>query len=641
MFAALLPAAGAMAADYYVSVNGNGSKDGSSWGNALPFATFYSNVNSYANGDTFYFAGGTYYATSKTPTAITNGYTFIGGFATTLTGTEHTTPTYPSATPTIFSGDVNKNGEQDAEDASRFLALKTNTKKGGDTQKPFVIQGIEFTNCYDATSTPTHGALQLNNCYDVTIKNCRFYNNNTKKSGYGGMAFTAYRSTSFVQDCEFTNNSAVQRGGAVYVWVDGIDYSKGYTVFERCLFSGNKVSDETKPLGSAIFYSHGPALWLVNCTITGNDAPSGGAVYVNGADKSWRRETYVIGSTIAGNTGGNQIHMSQGARLFMANSYIVGNEDDGTTAKAAIAITGSAESTEFSIVSKGYNIIGGYANQVENATNVPSWDTTDSQTSTNLYSTVFGTNTLSNGVIKPIVTTTGYEGSALSTAVSDAGWDATTARVDVTVDQKGTTRGSSVTAGAYAETLAPVAFKEGFTYTTFSSERALDFTNNANLKAYVASTVSDGVVSFTQVEKIHANTGVLVARTDGNTAEGSFNVAVTDETVDAPATNYLTAVTSETTVTSGYVYGKGIDGYAFYKIGSDGYTIPAGKAYLNYTGSSSAKALRMNFGETTGITTVNVNPTTNTKVYNLAGQAISKANAKGIYIINGKKYIKK
>ena len=334
--------------------------------------------------------------------------------------------------------------------------------------------------------------------------------------------------------------------------------------------------------------------------------------------------------------------MSQGAHLYLANSYIVGNTDDGTTTNTAIAITGSTESSKFEIVSKGYNIIGGYANQVDGATK-PSWDNTDSQASTNLYSTVFGTNTLSNGVIKPIVTTTGYEGSALSTAVSGAGWDATTARVDVTVDQKGVKRGTNVTAGAYAVAIGSVSvpFKDGFTYTTYSCMRALDFTSSTNLKAYVASAVSDGTVSFTQVDKVPANTGVLIARTDGNTTAGSFNVAVTDEEVDAPAPNYLTAVTAETTVTSGYVYGKGIDGYAFYKIGSAGYTIPAGKAYLNYTGSSSAKALRMNFGETTGITTVNVNPTTNTKVYNLAGQAVSKANAKGIYIINGKKYIKK
>lgn len=446
LFAAMLPAAGAMASDYYVSVNGNGTKDGSSWDNALRFATFCAHVNNYTNGDTFYFAGGTYYATSKTPTAITNGYTFIGGFDPALTGTEHATPAYPSSTPTVFSGDVNQNGKQDAEDASRFLALKTDTKKGGDKQKPFVIQGIEFTSCFDSTSTKTHGAVQLNNCYDVTIKNCRFYNNNTPISGYGGMAFTSYRSTAFVQDCEFTDNAAVQRGGAVYVWGDGTDYTKGYTVFERCLFSGNKVTDESKPLGSAIFYSHSPALWLVNCTITGNDAPSGGAVFVNGADKSWRREAYVIGCTIAG----NQINMSQGARLFLADSYIVGNEDDGTTAKAAIAVTGTSESTEFSIVSKGCNIIGGYANQVAQAAYVPSWDATDQQGSGNLYSTVFGTNGLTDGVITPVVKTLGYEGSALKTAVTDAGWDAETARVDLTVDQKGVTRGAGATAGAYA-----------------------------------------------------------------------------------------------------------------------------------------------------------------------------------------------
>ena len=643
MFAALLPAAGAMAADYYVSVNGNGSKDGSSWDNALPFATFYANVNKYTNGDTFYFAGGTYYATSKTPTAITNGYTFIGGFDPALTGTEHTTPTYPSATPTIFSGDVNKNGLLDAEDAKCCMHVNTVTAKSSTPLKPVVIQGIDFTGCYDATQDgKTHGGLFVDNSYDVTLKNCRFYGNKcVSPDQHGGMALTAFRSTVFVQDCEFTDNTAYQRGGAVYVYSDKA--SKGLTVFERCLFSGNKVTAESSPLGSAVNYRHGPGLWLVNCTVTNNTAQSGGAIYVNGADDTYSRDTYVIGSTIAGNTGGNQINMSQGAHLFIADSYVVGSEDDGTIDKAAIAITGDKESDKFSIVSKGHNIIGGYANQVAKAAYVPSWDTTDRQGSDNLYSTVFGTNSLSDGVITPIVKTLGYEGIALKTAVTDAGWDVETARVDVTVDQKSVMRGANVTAGACAVTVESVSvpFNDGFTYTTYSSTSALDFTSSTNLKAYVASAVSDGTVSFTQVDVVPANTGILVERTDGNTTAGTYDVAVTDETVDAPATNYLTAVTSETTVTSGYVYGKGIDGYAFYKIGSDGYTIPAGKAYLNYTGSSSAKALRMNFGETTGITTVNVNSMTNAKVYNLAGQAVSKANAKGIYIINGKKYIKK
>ncbi len=645
LFAAMLPAMGAMATDHYVSVNGSGTLDGSSWDNALSFATFCDNVNSYENGDTFYFAGGTYYATLKTPTAITKGYTFVGGFNPALTGTEHATPAYPSSTPTIFSGDVNKNGLLDAADAKYCMYVITTTAKTSPTLKPFVIQGIDFTGCYDAEEkSKTHGGLFVENSYDVTLKNCRFYGNKcVSPDEYGGMALTAYRSTVFVQDCEFTNNTAYQRGGAVYVHSNAS--TKGLTVFERCLFSGNKVTAESSPLGSAVNYTHGPGLWLVNCTVTNNTAQSGGAIYVNGADDTYSRDTYVIGSTIAGNTGGNQINMSQGARLFIADSYVVGSEDDGSIDKAAIAITGDKESDKFSIVSKGRNIIGGYANQVADAVHVPSWDKTDRQGSDNLYSTVFGTNSLTNGVITPVVKTLGYEGTALKTAVTDAGWDVKTARVDVTVDQKSVMRGANVTAGAYAVTVGSVSvpFNDGFTYTTYSSTSALDFTSSTNLKAYVASAVSDGTVSFIQVDVVPANTGILVERTDGNTTAGTYDVAVTDETVDAPATNYLNAVTSTTTVTSGYVYGNGTEGIAFYRIGDSGYTIPAGKAYLSASASesASAKALRLEFGQATGIAEVSVNRQGCTTVYNLAGQAFSKAGAKGIYIINGKKYIKK
>ena len=444
MMSLLMPALG-FSAEYHVSVNGAGAKDDSSWENAIDFASFYAKVNDYTNGDTFYFSGGTYYAVSPTPTAITNGYTFIGGFAPTSTGTDHATPTYPSATPTIFSGDCNRNGVPDEADASRFLALKTDTK---DSSKPFVIQGIEFMGAYDATSTKTHGALQLNNCGDVTVKQCRFYNNTTDAAGYGGMAITSYRSSLYLLDSEITHNSAVQRGGAIYVHVDGTTYTKGYTVIERCLIADNKVTDASLPLGSAICYTHGPALWIVNSTITGNESASGGAVFINGADTNWKRVLNIVGSTIAGNIGGNQIASTQGAVMHIANSYIVGHEDDGTTAKAAIAVTGATESNLFELTSKGYNIIGGYANALTNATLVPTWDATDSQNENNIYSTVFGTNILTDGVISPVVKTAGATGSALVSAM--AKYDLATARANLTVDQLGTARETGMTAGAYA-----------------------------------------------------------------------------------------------------------------------------------------------------------------------------------------------
>ena len=72
--------------------------------------------------------------------------------------------------------------------------------------------------------------------------------------------------------------------------------------------------------------------------------------------------------------------MTQGARLHLVNSYIVGSEDNGSLANTAIAITGSSENTDyFEITSLGNNLIGGYANQVENATAIPTWSTTDKQ----------------------------------------------------------------------------------------------------------------------------------------------------------------------------------------------------------------------------------------------------------------------
>lgn len=276
LVAALLPAAGAMASDHYVRFKGSGTMDGSSWDNALPFADFCTKVNTYANGDTFYFAGGTYYATSAAPAKVTNGYTLIGGFSPSLTGTEHTIPAYPSSTPTIFSGDVNQNDTLDAEDAKYCLYVNTSTAKTSAPLKPFVIQGIDFTGCYDATKdSRSHGGLYVDNSYDVTLKNCRFYGNKcVSPDQYGGMALTANRSTVFVQDCQFTDNTAYQRGGAVYVYSN--TGSKGLTVFERCLFSGNSVTADSTSLGSAINYTHGPGLWLVNCTVANNTAKSGG-----------------------------------------------------------------------------------------------------------------------------------------------------------------------------------------------------------------------------------------------------------------------------------------------------------------------------------------------------------------------------
>ena len=440
------------ATDYYVSPTGAGAKDGTSWADAIDFDTWYAKMGfgegcAYADGDVFHLEGGHYYVPAAIK-RIGNAYTIIGGYD----PATHAAPAYPASgsAATVIDGDRDRDGAPGPADAERCFSVQTGTKAESEHQKPVRIIGIDFVNMHDAKGTKTHGAVQVNNSYDVTIANCRFAGNTTDYST-GGMAITNHRSTIFVTDCEFTANSAGNRGGAVFVSSD--DKSKGLTVIERCSFVGNRLTsdgaDGRMLLGSAICYTNGPGLWIVNSTVAGNEALSGGAVYVTGADATWKRQATIVSSTIAGNRGGCQLSMTQGACLRLANSYVVGHADDGTVQGAAIAVTGPEERPEFfSVVSAGHNVIGAYANEVAGATAVPSWHATDSQGQANVYPAVFGDSGVEGGVVRPVAAVAGADAQALSADL--AGWGPEAVRVDLSVDQLGNPRLPGTTGGACA-----------------------------------------------------------------------------------------------------------------------------------------------------------------------------------------------
>lgn len=438
LIAALMAApAASFATDYYVNPTGGGKNDGSSWENAMSFEAFCEKVTA---GDTesnvYYFAGGKYVFTEPLK-ILKKGCTLIGGFATNLTGTSHETPTYPSATPTVFTGDVSSDGVASEGDAECLLSFKTDTKNGDESMK-VVLKGIELTCAYSQSSpgdnATARGALHLDNCGYVEVDNCRFYGNvgedptgeNAKQAG--GMAFTSHRSLSVFNDCEFTDNKATSRGGAIKLTSDKKE--KGKTTFNRCLIARNTIKND---LGSAICMQHGAYLQIVNSTVTGNAGPDGeAAIYATGTDDSHLRYVYIVNSTVAGNGDGPQIEMTSDANLFVANSIIVSN---GDTPALSVATTKTS-------VSGGMNVVG------SNAGGVLTWGDTDDAQAGNNYAAVFGENVLGdNGVIEPLATTGKYKAAALAEAIADWGIEA-----DVTVDQTGKTRAESSTPGAYAKT---------------------------------------------------------------------------------------------------------------------------------------------------------------------------------------------
>lgn len=152
----------------------------------------------------------------------------------------------------------------------------------------------------------------------------------------------------------------------------------------------------------------------------------------------------------------------------------------------------------------------------------------------------------------------------------------------------------------------------------------LDF-EGSDLKAYVATAVSETTITLAEVTKVAAGEAIVVKGE-------SCNVNVIAE-ADAPATNLFKA--GAYTVEAGdNIFALSKNDGKFHKV-AEGVTIPEGKAYIALPATES-KAISLNFdGDVTGIKTTTA-AKQNTNAYNLFGQKVS-ANAKGIVIINGKK----
>ena len=216
-----------------------------------------------------------------------------------------------------------------------------------------------------------------------------------------------------------------------------------------------------------------------------------------------------------------------------------------------------------------------------------------------------------------------------------------------------------------AQTLKFIAkTSEGY-YATFSSDK-VTFIKAKNVIPHVV-TVANGKVDMksdmfksekTTIESaevegyyIPANTGILLY----SDAENVDYYTVENKTVDALAegTNMLKpapATTSVFTAETGYKYYKlAYDdfkkqtGLGFYWGADNGgaFKVKAGTAYLAVPVSdATAKGFAFN-GEATGIEGVNANVENAKAIYNLNGQRVASMAKPGLYIVNGKKVVRK
>jgi predicted outer membrane repeat protein len=412
--------------------------DGSSWNKALPYSQLLKQVKTFDKGVTVCLAGGKYYPIEKL--RISNAINLIGGFDPDLRDTTDVIPIYPSRTPTVISGDKDRDGQFSTGDLPTLISV--DMSKATSNAYPVCIKGLDLTGAYSSVEKyDSLGAIYFYDTQAGKVSNCYIYNN--KSESYGGIALRAAASNIHVTDCDFHDNHADSRGGAIRL--SSNNKSKGLSTIERSSLWNNGVNTN---VGAAICVQHGLALYIINTSITGNTSASGGAIYANGADDNYARALYLVNSTIAGN-GGNQIQMTQsnnGAQLHMANSIIVGNEDRGDEASSAIVITGNAKKENGEITSGGFNIIGTLLVADANAA-APQWNEADSINETNTLSTIFDGSVRDRGLFTPKTTTTaGGYGESLGDNIST--WNLPDA--NLSVDIQGNPRGKGTTPGAIA-----------------------------------------------------------------------------------------------------------------------------------------------------------------------------------------------
>ena len=190
----------------------------------------------------------------------------------------------------------------------------------------------------------------------------------------------------------------------------------------------------------------------------------------------------------------------------------------------------------------------------------------------------------------------------------------------------------SATTKEYARTTVST-----YGYATYCFNKALDFTGS-DVTAYVA-TLSGRTLTYTQINKVPAGTGILLSAPVGATTPVDVPVIASEE-AETVTDNCLIGVTEETMISEdAYILSVNTDDViGFYRAGSYN-RLGANRAYI--ASVAGVKAFAIDFeDDATAIQTIdNGQLTTDGAIFNLAGQRMGKMQ-KGINIVNGKKILK-
>ena len=175
-------------------------------------------------------------------------------------------------------------------------------------------------------------------------------------------------------------------------------------------------------------------------------------------------------------------------------------------------------------------------------------------------------------------------------------------------------------------------------WATYCSPYILDFSSSIDnlTNAYIITGATGNTLNLTPITgTVPAETGILL--------EGEGNVAIPVATSSSfnVSANKLVGVTEEYSLAAngGYVLLNGANGVGFYINPDAAFTVGANTAYLPVD-FADARAFYLFDEDATGINAVSTTKGETGNYYNLAGQRVAQPT-KGLYIVNGKKYVVK
>jgi hypothetical protein len=261
----------------YVNQNASGNNNGTSWVNA--YTKLQDALTATVCQAEIWVAKGTYYPDEGT--GFTNndrtssfkmksGVALYGGFV----GNETQLSQRNFFTnQTFLSGDLSKDdGTYTDATFANYGENAYHVVRSENTNSTAILNGFIIHSGNANSSFPDNsGGGIYSSASGTQISNCTVYFNQAEQGG----GLYNYNSSPTIANCFFKSNKVVLGAAGVYV------YTNSNPFFYNCVFQGNYVGTTTTDGGGggAILNAVNSAPQYINCTISGNFANTGGAVY--------------------------------------------------------------------------------------------------------------------------------------------------------------------------------------------------------------------------------------------------------------------------------------------------------------------------------------------------------------------------